>query len=129
MGRLVEDMTRLVGEIQALRGSRRAFRKELADGERDRQRVALAFRKELAMDVIEMCADFADTHARMAKRTKEERLAGERDRQMVAKAEIAARRAGEKDRQTVAKGENAARHRAWAEEQAGARRAWAGRGA
>ena len=57
MGRLLEDMTRLVGEIQALRGSRREFR------------------KELVMDVVEMCADFADTHARMAKRTKEERLA------------------------------------------------------
>jgi len=57
MGRMLEDMTRLAGEIQTLRGSRRAFR------------------KELAMDVVEMCADFADTHARMAKRTKEERLA------------------------------------------------------
>ncbi len=64
MGRLLEDMTRLAGEIQALRGSRRAFRKELADGNRDRQ-----------MDVFEMCADFAGTQARAAKRTKEERLA------------------------------------------------------
>jgi len=64
VGRLTEDMTRLSGEIQTLRGSRRALRKELADGSHDRQ-----------MDVFEMCADFADTHARMAKRTKEERLA------------------------------------------------------
>jgi hypothetical protein len=64
MGRLVEDMTRLVGEIQALRGSRQALREELADGNRERQ-----------MDVLEMCADFVATHARMAKRTKEERLA------------------------------------------------------
>ena len=57
MGKSVEDMTRLVGEIQTLRGSRQAFR------------------KELGMHVVEMCADFADTHARMAKRTQEERLA------------------------------------------------------
>jgi hypothetical protein len=63
MGRLLEDMTRLYGEIRALRGSRRAFRKELADGNRDRQ-----------MDVFEMCADFADTQARVANRTKAERL-------------------------------------------------------
>jgi hypothetical protein len=60
----LEDMTRLSGEIQALRGSRRAFRRELSDGNRERQ-----------MDVFEMCADFAGTQARMAKRTKGERLA------------------------------------------------------
>ncbi len=60
MGRLLEDMTRLSEEIQALRGSRRAFRKELADGNKDRQ-----------MDVFEMCVDLADTQARMAKRTKD----------------------------------------------------------
>ena len=64
MGRLLEDMTRLTGEIQELRGSRRALRKELADGNRERQ-----------MDVFEMCADFANTQARVAKRTKEGRLA------------------------------------------------------
>lgn len=63
MGRLLEDMTRLAGEIQALHGSRRAFRKELSDGNR-----------ELQMDVFEMCADFVDTQARGAKRAKEERL-------------------------------------------------------
>lgn len=64
MGRLLEDMTRLAGEIQALQGSRQAFRKELSDGNR-----------ELQMDVFEMCADFVGTQARAAKRTKEERLA------------------------------------------------------
>jgi len=96
MGRLLEEMTRLSGEIQALRGSRRAFRKELADVNKDRQ-----------MDVFEMCADLADTQARMAERTKAERLAflknlkrtvGGQQREM--RADIAA-----------------------------ARRAWAGRGA
>ena len=58
MGRLVEDMTRLVGEIQALRGSRQAFRKELAEGNSDRQTVAeeakeerLAFCKNLKRTV------------------------------------------------------------------------------
>jgi len=64
VGRLTEDMTRLAGEIQALRASRRAFRTELADGNRERQ-----------MDVVEMCADFADTQGRVATRTKEGRLA------------------------------------------------------
>lgn len=64
MGRMLEDMTRLAGEIQTLRGSRRALRKELVDGNHERQ-----------MDVLEMCADFADTQTRMAERTKEERLA------------------------------------------------------
>ncbi len=64
MGRLLEDMTRLSGEIRALRESRRAFRKELADGDGDRR-----------MDVFEMCADFAGTQARVAQRGKEERLA------------------------------------------------------
>ena len=64
MGKLLEDMTRLSGEIQALRGSRRALRRELADGNRDRQ-----------MDVVEMCADFAGAQARMANRKKAERLA------------------------------------------------------
>ena len=56
MGKLLEDMTRLSGEIEALRGSRRAFRKELADGNRDREK-----------DVAEMCADFAGTQARRRK--------------------------------------------------------------
>jgi len=64
MGRLLEDMTRLSGEIQALRGSRRAFRRELAEVNRDRR-----------MDVVEMCADFAGTQARMANRKKAERFA------------------------------------------------------
>lgn len=57
MGRLTEDMTRLCGEIQALRGSRQAFV------------------EDLAIDVSEMCGDFADTRARMAKRSREARLA------------------------------------------------------
>ena len=64
MGRLLEDMTRLSEEIQALRGSRRAFRKELADGNRDREK-----------DVAEMCADFAGTQARKAERMRAGRLA------------------------------------------------------
>ena len=109
MGRLLEDMTRLVGEIQTLHGRRRAFREKLADGERDRQMVA--------------------------KGAKGERLAGERDRQTVAKGAQAERLAFvENLKQTVGEqrrknsDENAARHRAWAEEQAGVRRVWAGHG-
>lgn len=96
MGRLLEDMTRLAGEIHALRGSRRAFQKELADGNRDRQ-----------MDVFEMCADFAGTQARMAKRTKAERIAFLKNL-----------------RRTVG-----GQQREMGVDIAAARRAWAGRGA
>ena len=64
MGRLTEDMTRLCGEIQALRGSRQALKKDLEDGNKDRQR-----------DVFEMSVDFAGTRARMTNRTKAERRA------------------------------------------------------
>jgi len=64
MGRLLEDMTRLSGEIRTLHENFRAFRKELAEGNRDRH-----------MDVIEMCTDFAGSHSRMAKRVREQRLA------------------------------------------------------
>jgi hypothetical protein len=64
MGRLLEDMTRLTEEIQALHESREMLRKELTDGNLERQ-----------MDVYEMCADFASTQARVAKRSKAGRLA------------------------------------------------------
>jgi hypothetical protein len=64
MGKLLEDMTRLSGEIQALRGSRQTFRKELADGNRERQK-----------DVAEMCGDFLGTQTRMAARMRAGRLA------------------------------------------------------
>ena len=64
MGKLLEDMTRLAGEIQALRGSRHALRRELSNENRERK-----------ISVFEMCTDFADTQARVAKRTKAERLA------------------------------------------------------
>jgi len=67
MGRLVEDMTRLVGEIQTLRASRQAFV------------------RELAMDVSETCADFAATHARMAKQSRDARLAFVNDLKQMAK--------------------------------------------
>lgn len=64
MGRLLEDMTRLSEEINALRGDRQEFRKELVEGHKERQ-----------MDVFELCLDFSDTRARAAKRGKEARLA------------------------------------------------------
>jgi len=64
MGRLLEDMTRLSEEIHALRGNRQEFRKELVEGNKERQ-----------MDVFELCLDFSDTQARAAKRGKEARLA------------------------------------------------------
>ena len=63
MGKLAEDVTRLCGEMRALRENRQTLRKELEDGAKDRQR-----------DIFELCADFAETRARMAKRTLENRL-------------------------------------------------------
>jgi hypothetical protein len=64
MGKISEDMTRLSEEIQALRGSRLAFREELAEGNRNREK-----------DVAEMCADFLGTQTRMAERMRAGRLA------------------------------------------------------
>jgi hypothetical protein len=64
MGSLFEDMSRLAGEIRALHGSRRTFRKELADGSRDRK-----------MDVFEMRAGFAEAQARVAEGGREQRFA------------------------------------------------------
>jgi ATP-dependent Clp protease ATP-binding subunit ClpA len=63
MGKLLEDMTRLCGEIRTLHESRQTFRKELADGNREREK-----------DVAEMCADFTGTQARMAERMRAGRL-------------------------------------------------------
>jgi len=63
VGKLAEDVTRLCGERRTLRANRQALRKELEDGAKDRQR-----------DIFELCADFAETRARMAKRTLENRL-------------------------------------------------------
>ena len=81
MGRMLEGMTRLVGEIQALRGSRRALRKELADGKRDRQRDVRAFlmllsdgNRDRQRDVIDMCAHFAGRQTQTATRMKAGRL-------------------------------------------------------
>jgi hypothetical protein len=55
MGPLTESMTRLCGEIVALRGAR------------------LTFVRELNHDVAAMKADFRRTHSEMARRTKVER--------------------------------------------------------
>jgi hypothetical protein len=64
MGKLLEDINRLCGEIRTLHGSRERFRKELADGNREREK-----------DVAEMCADFAGGQARMAERMRAGRFA------------------------------------------------------
>jgi len=63
MGRLLEDMTRLSEDIQALRGNRRAFLVQLSDDNRDRQR-----------DVLDMCAHFAGRQTQTATRMKDGRL-------------------------------------------------------
>jgi len=55
MGPLTESMTRLCGEIVALRGAR------------------LAFVRDLGQDVASLQAEFRHTHAEMARRTKAER--------------------------------------------------------
>ena len=64
MGKFAEDVTRLCGEMRSLREDRQTLRKELEDRTKDLQR-----------DVFELCADFAESRSRMAKRTLENRLA------------------------------------------------------
>jgi hypothetical protein len=57
MGRLTEEMTRLCGEIVALRGARKGFVKDLTN------------------NVAAMKANFRRAHNEMAKKTKAERRA------------------------------------------------------
>jgi hypothetical protein len=58
MGNLTDDMTRLRGEVDALRSNRGALMQELARGAKD-----------LAFTVSTMRADFAAAHAAMARKT------------------------------------------------------------
>ena len=62
MGNLTDDMTRLRGEVDVLRGARGALVQELARGARD-----------LAITVSLMQSDFAAAHTAMAKKTRRER--------------------------------------------------------
>ncbi|MEI8356397.1 MAG: hypothetical protein WCG31_09960 [Deltaproteobacteria bacterium] len=64
MGNLTDDMTRLRGEIDALRSDRGALMREMARGA-----------KELAFTVSTMQADFAAAHSAMAKLARGERTA------------------------------------------------------
>jgi len=64
MGNLTDDMTRLRGEVDALRSDRGALMQELARGARD-----------LAATVSAMRADFTSAHTAMAKQTRGEREA------------------------------------------------------
>jgi len=64
MGNLTDDMTRLRGEVDALRSERGALMQELTRGARN-----------LASTVSAMQANFAAAHATMAKKTSEEREA------------------------------------------------------
>jgi len=64
MGNLTDDMTRLRGEVDALRGARGALMNDLTRGARD-----------LTAAVSAMRADFTSAHAAMAKKTGEEREA------------------------------------------------------
>ena len=64
MGNLTDDMTRLRGEVDALRRARGALMHGLALGTRD-----------LASDVAAMRADFTAAHTAMTKKTGEERNA------------------------------------------------------
>ena len=58
MGKLTDDMTRLRGDVDTLRGERGALMQELARGARD-----------LASTVSAMQSDFAAAHATMARKT------------------------------------------------------------
>ena len=62
MGNLIDDMTRLRGEVEALRSARGALMNDLTRGTRD-----------LTTAVAAMRADFTSTHAAMAKQTRGER--------------------------------------------------------
>jgi len=64
MGNLTDDMTRLRGEVDALRSERGALMQELTRGARD-----------LAATVSAMQSGFAAAHTAMAKKTSEEREA------------------------------------------------------
>jgi hypothetical protein len=64
MGNLTTDMTRLRGEVDALRSDREALMQDLMRGTR-----------ELTTAVASLRADFSDTHAVMAKQTRGEREA------------------------------------------------------
>ncbi len=61
MGKLTDDMTRLRGEVDALRSDRGALMQDLARGAKD-----------LATEVSAMQASFAKAHTAMAKKTKRE---------------------------------------------------------
>ena len=63
MGNITNDMTRLRGEIDALRGARGALMQELARGARD-----------LATMVSAIRADFDAAHTAMARKTARERV-------------------------------------------------------
>jgi len=63
MGNLTDDMTRLRGEVDALRSDRGALMQELARGARD-----------LAATVSAMQADFAAAHTAMARKSRRERI-------------------------------------------------------
>ena len=63
MGNITNDMTRLRGEIDALRGARGALMQELARGARD-----------LATMVSAIRADFDAAHTAMAKKTRRDRF-------------------------------------------------------
>ncbi len=63
MGNLTNDMTRLRGEVDALRSDRVALMRELAHGAKD-----------LASSVSAMQSDFAAAHATMARKTGKERV-------------------------------------------------------
>jgi hypothetical protein len=62
MGNLTDDMTRLRGEVDALRGARGALMNDLTRGARD-----------LTTAVAAMRADFTSAHTAMAKKTGKER--------------------------------------------------------
>ena len=61
MGNLTDDMTRLRGEVDALRSDRGALMQALSRGVKD-----------LASSVLAMRADFGAAHAAMAKRSKKD---------------------------------------------------------
>lgn len=64
MGNLTDDMTRLRGEVEAMRGARSVLMQDLARGASDLTKVVAAMR-----------ADFASAHTEMARKSRGERKA------------------------------------------------------
>lgn len=129
MGNLTDDMTRLCEEVGALRSARGALMRDLARGT-----------NELAISVLAMRADFGAAHAAMAKEARENRAAfvtamsGEVNALLADYRKVRSEKASEDRRSRASFCAGVRKYVAGmcketADDLAGARLAWCGRGA